>query len=729
MHEAPVAELVAEALDDDAPVGRQGPGGLALVLEVGDEVLGGQLVEVVLLPQPGQRSRPARGPPAEVGFDLPHERPERPAQLDRPADRIALPERELPRLARRGLDEDPVRRDLGHAPAAGPEHDDVAVHAGAELVDHLLVELADAAAGRPRLAHDEDAVEAAVRDRPARGDGDDPGVPPALDRVGDPIPDEARPQLGELVGRVGAGEHRQHPLERVAGERLEGEGARDHGLDLVHRPAVPDGHRDELLGEDVERVAGDGGRLDQALAHPLGDDGALDEVTAVLRKDDAGAHLVDLVARPPDPLQTAGDRGRRLDLDDEVDRPHVDPELEGGRGHERRQAPFLERLLDGDALLAGDGTVVGAHEVLPGELVEALGEPLGEAPAVDEDEGAAVRPDELQDPRVDRRPDADPHLAAGHGPARLLLERQRLAEPAHVLDGDDHPEVEALTRSRVDDRDLASRSDAGEEPPDRLEGPLRRREADSLERRGAGAAEVLEALERQRQVGSALRPRDRVDLVDDHRLHAAQRLAGGGGEQQVERLRRRDEDLGRGLGQRAALVRRRVAGARRDRHRADRRPEPLAGKGDPRQRRPQVPLHVIRQRLEGADVEDPDRRAACGRPRRGRRADEPVETPEERGKGLAAAGGCVDEDVAAAGDRRPALDLRPRRGRERGLEPCRDGRPEPRERVLGERGRGGALGRIGAAGHGRPSIRRRDQTDRVFDSPRPSPAVPPPGRA
>ena len=46
----PVAELVAEALDDDAPVRRQGARDLALLLEVGQQVLGGQLVEVVASP-------------------------------------------------------------------------------------------------------------------------------------------------------------------------------------------------------------------------------------------------------------------------------------------------------------------------------------------------------------------------------------------------------------------------------------------------------------------------------------------------------------------------------------------------------------------------------------------------------------------------------------------------------------------------------------------------------
>ena len=99
-HEPPVAELVAEALDDDPPVGRQGAGDLALVLEVGDEVLGRELVEVVVRPQAvGRRLAPA-GAPVEVGLDLADERAERPAELDRPADGVAVPERQLAGHAR-----------------------------------------------------------------------------------------------------------------------------------------------------------------------------------------------------------------------------------------------------------------------------------------------------------------------------------------------------------------------------------------------------------------------------------------------------------------------------------------------------------------------------------------------------------------------------------------------------------------------------------------------------
>ena len=46
---------------------------------------------------------------------------------------------------------------------------------------------------------------------------------------------------------------------------------------------------------------------------------------------------VPLVAGAADALQARGDRRRRLDLDDEVDRTHVDAELEAGGGDDTRQ--------------------------------------------------------------------------------------------------------------------------------------------------------------------------------------------------------------------------------------------------------------------------------------------------------------------------------------------------------------------------------------------------------
>ena len=128
---------------------------------------------------------------------------------------------------------------------------------------------------------------APIRDRAAGRDGHDPGIAPAGDLAGDPVPGEARLELGELVRRIGARQHAEDALERLAGQRLERRRAADDRVELVHRPAVEDRHRDELLGEHVERVARQGRRLDRSGVHPLDHDRALEEVAAVLREEDA----------------------------------------------------------------------------------------------------------------------------------------------------------------------------------------------------------------------------------------------------------------------------------------------------------------------------------------------------------------------------------------------------------------------------------------------------------
>ena len=145
--------------------------------------------------------------------------------------------------------------------------------------------------------------------------------------------------------------------------------------------------------------------------------------------------------------------------------------------------------------------------------------------------------------RIDGRPDARPGFRGARRTAGSLVERDDLADGRHVLDRDDDPELERLACPGVDDRDLAVGPAAAEEAGDRLERSLGGREADPLRRSSALGPEVLEALEAQRQVGPALRPGDRVDLVDDDVLDAAKDLPGLAREQEVEALRGRDEDV------------------------------------------------------------------------------------------------------------------------------------------------------------------------------------------
>ena len=332
--------------------------------------------------------------------------------------------------------------------------------------------------------------------------------------------------------------------------------------------------------------------------------------------------------------------------------------------------------------------MVGADQLLAGELVEPLGEAFREPPAVGEDDRAAMAPDQLEDPRVDRRPDAGPQVAAGGRAAGLLLERQDLAHRRHVVDRDDDLEVERLARAGIDDRHLAARPGPAEEPGDRLERPLRGGQPDPLHGLGVGVGacpKCLEALEAEGQMRPALRAGDGVDLVDDDVLDAAQDLAGRAGQHQVERFGGRDQDVRRAAGDLAPVLGRRVAGPAGDRDVGHGLAEALRGQGDAGQRGAQVALDVVGQRLERRDVQDADGAGRLAGGRRARVRGEPVEGPEERGQGLAAPRRGVDERVLAAGDRLPAAGLGVGGRLEAGPEPVTDGWREGRERI-GDRG-------------------------------------------
>ena len=92
------------------------------------------------------------------------------------------------------------------------------------------------------------------------------------------------------------------------------------------------------------------------------------------------------MAGAADPLQPTRHRRRCFDLHDEIDRPHVDAELQAARGHQGRQAAGLEQFLDLQPLLTGDRAVMRPDEFFTGELVELVGEPLRQPTGVHEDQ-------------------------------------------------------------------------------------------------------------------------------------------------------------------------------------------------------------------------------------------------------------------------------------------------------------------------------------------------------
>ena len=190
-------------------------------------------------------------------------------------------------------------------------------------------------------------------------------------------------------------------------------------------------------------------------------------------------------------------------------------------------------------------------------------------------------------------PAADPSSSPVGWPSSLMSSTGTTTERSHSLvDGG------ATT---------CDRAAAGEERGHLLDRPHRRRQADPLRR---ALEQLVEPVERDRQVGAALGAGHRVHLVDDHRLDAAQRLARGAGQQQEQRLGRGDEDVGGPPGEGAPLVGGGVAGADADADLGPRQAEPRGRLADPGQRRAQVALDVDRQRLERGDVEDAAARPA-----------------------------------------------------------------------------------------------------------------------
>ena len=200
----------------------------------------------------------------------------------------------------------------------------------------------------------------------------------------------------------------------------------------------------------------------------------------------------ELVAGAADSLQSARHRFGALDLDHEVDGAHVDAELEARRRDEARDLARLQQLLDLHALLASDRPVVCPRNLRVCQLVEPDREALREPAVVDEHDRRAVRADELEQRRVDRRPDrAGCRLVArGHLHA---VRHHRLGEGAvpaglpHVLERYHDLEVELLPDAGVDELDRSPAGDEARRSPPAAAGSPRAQCAGRAARRSAPA--------------------------------------------------------------------------------------------------------------------------------------------------------------------------------------------------------------------------------------------------
>ena len=97
--DAPVADLVAKALDDDCAIVGYGSCCRCLLVQIREQVLDRAVVEAGSLAQPFLRGGRIGAP------QLAHHLAQREAELGRAAGRVRLPERDLAGLTRRGCDQ------------------------------------------------------------------------------------------------------------------------------------------------------------------------------------------------------------------------------------------------------------------------------------------------------------------------------------------------------------------------------------------------------------------------------------------------------------------------------------------------------------------------------------------------------------------------------------------------------------------------------------------------
>ena len=276
-------------------------------------------------------------------------------------------------------------------------------------------------------------------------------------------------------------------------------------------------------------------------------------------------------------------------------------------------------------------------------------DPLRHPPRVHEHERRLVLLDERREPIVVLAPD----LVRHHGVERRLRR----------FDGEIHRAAMAF----VDDGG-AWPLGSDEVSCDLLHRALCRREPDAQQRR---IGDLLQSLERQRQVGAPPGADDGVDFVHDDRARRAEHVATPARRQeQIERLGGCHQNVRRTAQHRRAFGRGRIASAHGDGDSRRVEAKRLGRLSNPSPRLGQVLVDVGAERLERRDVDDPH---FVGYWMLEAFAKQLVQCREECRQGLARAGGCSNKRVAALTDDGPALGLRRRRDAERAGEPGGDG--------------------------------------------------------
>ncbi len=200
-----------------------------------------------------------------------------------------------------------------------------------------------------------------------------------------------------------------------------------------------------------------------------------------------------------------------------------------------RSRPGLQLLFDLGTLRGGQRAMVGTSQLFARQFIDRARQPLGDPPAVDENDGGVALANDLDQTGMDGGPDRGPLGALGSRTAGQLL---TLAHARHILHRHFDAQVQLLRFAGIDDGDrtigdegsvLSSvgsnfrRSRRKGSTPEKVrhlfQRPLGGGETNSLH---PAFGDCLQPLEREGQMRPALGGHHRVDLIDDHCIHPAQ---------------------------------------------------------------------------------------------------------------------------------------------------------------------------------------------------------------
>ena len=274
---------------------------------------------------------------------------------------------------------------------------------------------------------------------------------------------------------------------------------------------------------------------------------------------------------------------------------------------------------------------MGGDVLLAEPVAQGAGHALGQAPGVDEDQRGPVPFDQRRHAVVE---------ALGR-----LSGQHRFQRRIRQFDG----EIPLAPVSRVDDATIGA---AGQEASDFLDGILGGGKSHPIE---FLSGQPLQPFQRKRQVRAALAADERVDFIHDHGARGFQHAPSAfAGEEDIGGLRRRDQDVGRAFAHDGPEGGRGVPGADLG---ADRHPRRAVFEQlgvDAFQRRFQVLVDVVAERLERRDVQHT---GFVRQPEHLALPHQIVDGREKRRQGLARAGGRGDQCMLPGLDGLPGQAL------------------------------------------------------------------------